>query len=198
MTTKINLKNFVRWMLISSSLVIIALVLFFRFSPYDNENGNKKKLIKTSIIINKPVDTVYYFMSKNKPCEKGLLYLDHIDVLNNPKKANSEVGTKKRFYTNADETGQQFDGIVINSIKNKKRRLELFNFQNFPMEFNNLIHEQTFSKIGKNKCKLNMKLFYKKNTPEFWDEVKAHIASYRIKKAFKENMLVIKTQLEEI
>jgi hypothetical protein len=124
------------------------------------------------------------------------LYIDHIDMLSKQMDSTNEVGAVSRFYTNSDETGQFYDAQVLQSEKNKKRVVKLFNFTDFPISFNEIINEQVFRSLPENKCELSLSLYYKKTCPDFWDEVKAHVASYRIKKAFRENMNNLKKELE--
>jgi hypothetical protein len=198
MKTKINAINILKWIALSCSATLIGLVLFIRFSPYKKLSDREQNGIHDRVMINRPVDIVFDFMCQAGDVKKWMLYIDHVDMLTKKADTKSETGTVTRFYTNSDETGQAYDVKVLQSIKNKKRVLKLYNFTDFPITFNEIINEQVFTILPENKCELNMKLYYKSTRPDLWDEVKAHVASYRVKKAFRENMENLKTELESI
>lgn len=194
--TKIKTLNILKWTAIGSSGLLIALVLFIRFSPYKKLSGHDANGVENSIVIDRSTDMVFDFMCQQGDVKRWMLYIDHIDVLSKQLNKVSEVGTISRFYSNNDETGQTYDAEVLQSEKNKKRVVKLFNFTDFPITFNEVINEQVFKTLPENKCELSLKLYYEKARPDFWDEVKAHVASYRIKKAFRENMENLKKELE--
>ncbi len=179
-----------------SSALLIALVLFIRFSPYKKLSDREQNGIQTRIIIDRQVNVVFDFMFESQNTKNGTLYVDHINVITKQTDSASEIGTISRFYCNNDETGQTYDGEVLKSVKNIKRVVKLSNFIDFPIEFNEVINEQLFKPISENKCELRLSLYYKNSLPDFWDEIKAHVASYRIKMAIYENMQKIKNELE--
>lgn len=198
MQTKITAINILKWIAIGSSGLLIGLVLFIRFSPYKKLFGREQNGIQNSIVIDRSTNDVYDFMCRQGDVKKWMLYIDHVDMLAKHMKSSNDGSNVNRFYTNSDETGQAYDVQVMQSEKNKKRVVRLFNFTDFPISFNEAINEQVFKTLPENKCELNMTLYYKKACPDFWDEVKAHVASYRIKKAFRENMESLKKELESV
>src|SRR5688572_6045253 len=106
--TKLNSKIIIRWTILSSCALFTGLVLFMRFSPYKKLKGFDRKGIYNSMVIDKPVDTVFDFMCRSNESKKWMHYIDHIDVLANEPENSTEVGKISRFYANSDETGQQY------------------------------------------------------------------------------------------
>lgn len=194
MKTKINTKAILTWFGFGSLLLILGLVLFIRFSPYKKISGYDRKVIKNSIVINKQNKEVYSYICNEN--EKWMEYVHHTNIINKKFGYIDEEGTIIRYFCNSDETGQQFDGVLIKSIKNKTRKLKLYNFVDFPINFEDVISEQAFKVLPENKCELSMTIFYTKKNPDLWDEIKAHVASYRVKKAMLENLKNIKYDLE--
>lgn len=191
-----KLKQTIQWISISSTLVTIGLILFIRFSPYKTNGSDGIKKVSNSIIINKPAQDVFNFMSTKNSENKWMIYVDHIVVLKKNSDSKTETGNVLRYYCNTDETGQQYDAKIIKSVKNKERKLKIYNYVDFPLALNEVVHQQLYRSLPENKCELNMSIYYNKKHPGFFDEMKAHIASYRIKKIIHENMLNLKAELE--
>jgi len=173
---------------------VLGLILFIRFSPYKKISGTTKNGVTQEIIINASPKKVFEYMTNSDIKNNWMIYIDHVDVLKSG--IGNETGSLKRYYANDDETGQHYDALVLKSEKNKMRILKIFNYTDFPINLSETINEQLFEALPDNKCALKLSLFYHKKSPDFWDEIKAHVVSYRIKKVLKENLESLKETLE--
>jgi uncharacterized membrane protein len=197
MKTKLKVITLLKWTAVCCTGLLIGLVLFIRFSPYKKLPGHNKCGIKHAIVINNTAENVYEFLCNQPEEKKWMNYTDHIDLVSKQADSLSEIGNIFRHYSNNDETGQMYDSKVLKIEKNKRRVIRLNHFTDFPMSFNEIITEQQFRTLPENKCELSMTLFYENTKPDFWDEVKAYLASYRIKKAIRENMENLKKEMEK-
>jgi len=170
----------------------LTCALLVYYSPYKAYAGHTYKMVQHSVIINKPVHVVFRFMNDNSGTKNWITYVDHIQLLNKP---GGKKGAHWRYYCNADETGQKFDGMLIHIKNNRSRKLKLFRFKDFPFEPGELIHEQLYCPLRGNRCKLFFTLYYNKK-PGVYDDFKASIAAYKVKQALRENLNNIKVVLE--
>lgn len=196
MNKPIRIKKYLRWITISTLPILLGLILFIRFSPYKKANGSTKNAVTQEIIINASPKKVFEFMSAAELKPNWMLYIDHVEVLKANLSEGKETGTIRRYFANDDETGQHYDALVLKSEKNKMRVLKIFNYTDFPVNLSETINEQLFEALPDNKCALKLSLYYNKKSPDFWDELKAHLVSYRIKKVLKENLENLKETLE--
>ncbi len=193
---KLTFKNLLQWIAVSSFIILAGLILFIRFSPYQVENGTTQKAIKNEVIINCPVETAFDYMSSDDNMKNKLEYLDHTKTIKSASKDNS-YGKITRFFCNSDEKGQCYDGMVIGSVQNKKRKIKLYNFVEFPLSFDEITNEQNFKKLTNSSCKLTFKLLYQHKNIGVWNEIKAQLSSYRVKNIISKELKNIKFELEK-
>lgn len=194
MKTKSTTKKMLQIIALAVIVFILGCAALVYFSPYQAYAGSKQKMVRNSVIINRPPDTVFKFIGNHVYTQAWVTYVDHIKMLS---KQEDQKGAHKRYYFNADELGQKFDGILLDVNKNRQRKLLLTNFSDFPFEPGKLIHEQFYRPLKDNKCELCFTVYYDKTETDFLDDFKASIAAYRVQQALRENMENIKAVLEE-
>lgn len=162
------------------------------FSPYGNQEGFSYKLIKSTVEINAPADSVFRFLGNSENAAKWSVFVDHISPLNPDSFADDQPGLRRRCFCREDETGTQWDELITAVIPNKKRQLSIYNMKDFSMTAQHLATEQLYEVIEGNKCRLSLTLFYMNNSPTLWESLKTYIAAYKVKKIFDGNLENIK------
>lgn len=182
---------------LSSVLVLGILILaaLTGFSPYENSPYFSYKLIQHSVTIDAPVDTVFRFLGKSANVARWSVFVDHITPLNPGEVADGSPGSRRRCFCKKNETGMRWDELITEVVPNEKRRLVIYNFVEFPVSAENLVTEQIYTKIGKNKSEITFTLFFSE-PPGLLDAFKMHMAAYRVKSIFADNMVNIKKLLE--
>lgn len=175
------------------SLLIIAIV----FSPFAKHEGFEGKQILHTVTINAPIDIVFNYLGNSDNARNWSVYVDHITATNAEKIPDGQVGSERRCFVKADETGMIWDERTTEVIPNIKRQLIIYNLQGLPMVANNLVTEQLYTKINEKQTKLSFTLFYKNDRPTYWETFKTYLAAYQIKAIFKQNMDNIKAIIEE-
>ncbi len=181
------------------SLFIILLLTFFAFwlSPYQSHNGFSYKLIKHTVQIDAPITYVFKFLGNSKNASKWSVFVHHITPLNADSVLDGAIGSRRRCFCNANETGTMWDELVTENILNSKRQITIYNLKNFSMTAEHLATEQLYEVIDQNKCKVTFTVFFKDATPTLLENIKIHIGAYRIKTIFEQNMSNIKCIVEQ-
>lgn len=176
-------------------LLFIAGALIF--SPYGKQENLNFKAVLTSIEINAPVDSVFTYLGKSARASDWSVYVDHITPLNLNQHKDGEVGCKRRCFTKKDESDERWDEVILEVQKNKRRRLSVFNQQNFSMVASHLLTEQHYEKINSKQTKLTLMLFFNDEKKTFFDEFKMYFAAYIVEDVFERNLKNIKKELEK-
>lgn len=189
-------KRLKKFSLIIGLILIFLIVGMVVFSPYGAQKEFSYKLVKHSIEINAPVDSIFNFLGNSTNAKKWSVYVDHIIPLNTDSFPDGTPGSRRRCFCEKDETGIQWDELITEKIPNKKRQLVLYNLQGFPLTAQHLATEQLYEKAGDNKCSLTFTLFFKDVKPGPWESLKTYFAAYRIKDIYTANMNNIKRIIE--
>jgi hypothetical protein len=179
-------------------LVTLGIILMISFSPYGNHDDLPYKAVRQTVEINAPVEQVFSYMGNSANATKWSVYVDHISPLNAAEQRDGTVGSKRRCFTNADETGRAWDETILIVEKNKRRRLNIFNMVNFPMTSDCVLTEQLYEKVNDTKCKLTLTLFLDTEKAGLWDKFKMYYAAYQSNDIFARNLANIKKYNEEI
>jgi uncharacterized protein YndB with AHSA1/START domain len=189
-------KNIIKWIIRIDLVVIAVIALMIAFSPYGSQEGFPYKLVKCTVEINAPVDSVFKFLGNSKNASRWSVYVDHITPLNADSFPDGSVGCRRRCFCNKDETGTQWDELTTERVPDKKRQLTIYNMKDFSMTAENLATEQHYEKTANNKCSLTFTVFFKGEEPGLWDSFKTYIAAYKINSIFEKNMANIKRIVE--
>jgi hypothetical protein len=178
------------------ALIIVALIAMVIFSPYKSYEGFPYKLIKTTVVINAPADSVFRYLGNSENARNWSVFVHHIDALNSDTIPDGQPGSKRRAFCNADEEGRRWDEITTLVEPNRKRQLTTFNYVDFWMTAEGLATEQLYVPLNDSTTQLSFTLFYLKNDPSFWEVMKTHFASYTVDDIFQRNMANIKRIVE--
>lgn len=178
-------------------LVVIAGILaMIYFSPYGKHEGYQGKLMLHTVSINAPAEKIYNYLGNSDNASEWSTFVDHITPLNEDSVADGSIGSRRRCFVNADETGTRWDETIAENIPNKKRLITIYDMIDFPMVANNLATEQLYEAVDNNKTILTFTVLYKEAQPTAWESFKTYIAAYKIISIFKGNMSNIKRIME--
>lgn len=178
-------------------LIPFAVALIVIFSPFGNHDGFNYKLVKHTVHINAPVETVFKFLGNSANASRWSVFVDHISPLNADTVTDGKVGSKRRCFCHPDEKGTQWDELITEVVPGKKRQLTIYNMQGFSMSEEGLATEQLYESPGPNTTRLTFTVFYKDKKPGLIGLLKTYLAAYRIKSIFRENMDNIKRLVEQ-
>src|SRR5687768_2023175 len=124
--------------------VLLLMAGLYIFSPYRHQVGFAYKLIKHSVLINVAPDSVFRFLGNSANARRWSLYVHHIAPLNANEVPDGTVGSKRRCFCNADETGTQWDEVLTRVVPNEKRQISCYNLVDFAMSTKGLGTEQLY------------------------------------------------------
>lgn len=184
-----------RWAFRITVILAIVFELLIWFSPYYYHPEYGKKMIAHTVEIDAPVEKVFAYLGKSANASRWSVFVDHITPLPNGV-PDGQAGSLRRCFCNSNEQGTQWDEEITLVEKNKRRQLRIFNMVDFSMTAQGLRTEQLYTDLGHGKTKLTFTVFYMNHEPSLWEEFKTHIASYKMKKIFRDNMNNIKQLVE--
>src|ERR1041384_7916907 len=95
--------------------IIILLILVLGgvviFSPYGTQEGYTYKLISNTIEISAPVDSVFAFLGNSANASRWSVFVNHITPINIDSVADGKVGSRRKCYCNADESGKKWEEL---------------------------------------------------------------------------------------
>jgi hypothetical protein len=188
-------KRFLKWFFVL--IIPVASWAIIYFSPFGNHEGFNYKLVQHTVEINAPATAVFGFLGNSANASKWSVFVNHISPLNADIIPDGRVGSRRRCFTRADETGTQWDELITEVIPATKRQLTIYNMKGFTMSEHGLATEQLYESPAPDKTRLTFTVFYKDRKPGIIGNLKTYIAAYRIKSIFNENMNNIKKQVEE-
>ena len=188
------MKKVKKFLLLALLLLVIFLVLAIAFSPYRANSGSRKS-VQTSVVIEAPAEFAFNYLGNSENAKIWSVFVDHIRTLNGNDVPDGAVGSIRRCFVNANETGTQWDEEILDVVQNKYRKLSIFNMQNFSMTAENIETEQVYKSLSVGRCELAFNFFFKES-PKFLDELKMYIAAYRVKSIFVKNLENIKKDVE--
>ncbi len=82
--------------------IVLSLILLISgmvaCSPYGSYDGFSYKLVKCTITIDAPVDSVFVFLGNSDNASRWSVYVDHITTLNSDSFADGTVGCRRRCF----------------------------------------------------------------------------------------------------
>lgn len=178
------------------ALIAIALTAMVLFSPYKSYDGFPYKLIKTTVVINAPADSVFRYLGNSENARNWSVFVHHIDALNSDTVPDGQPGSKRRAFCNEDEQGRRWDELTTLVEPNKRRQLITFNYVDFAMTADGLATEQLYAPLNDSTTELSFTLFYLNHDPSWWELLKTHFAAYTVDDIFQRNMANIKRLVE--
>lgn len=185
-----------KWLTGICIVLLLGVAGMIVFSPYGSQEGFPYKLVKHTVEIDAPADSVFNFLGNSANASQWSVYVDHITPLNADSFPDGSIGSRRRCFCNKDETGAKWDELTTERIPGKKRQLLIYNMQEFSLTAEHLATEQLYEKIADNKCSLTFTVFYKDVEPGVIEKLKIYFAGYTIKSIFEQNMSNIKRIVE--
>lgn len=178
-------------------LTLCGFTLITAQCPYKKYEGYNYKLILCSIEINTPVDCVYNYLGNSSNAHYWSAVVDHITPLNPDSFSDGMPGSRRRCFTNENETGKIWDEYIVLTEHNKRRQLTIYNPKKFKLWVDNLATEQRYETISANKTRLYFSLFFLYHEPTFSERIKMRLSARKINRVFKKNLQRIKQKVEE-
>ena len=178
-------------------LLPLSLAFLFIFSPFQHHDDFDYPLIKSTVIIDAPVNEVFDYLGNSDNARDWSVFVDHITTTNAIEVPDGSIGSERRCFVNADESGTQWDERTTLVIPNRKRQLVIYNLVDFSMTADNLATEQIYTPLENNKCELTFTVFYKDTKPTVGEYLKTKLGAFHIKSIFEDNMNNIKTIIEK-
>ena len=177
--------------------ILLAGTAMVLMSPYGDHEGFNYKIVFHTVEINAPVESVFAYLGNSSNASRWSSFVNHITPLNKDSFPDGQIGSRRRCFCNADESGKQWDESVIEIIPEEKRQLAIYGFKEFLISADNLATEQIYESMGKNQTRLTFTLFFKDGRPSVYDSFKMYTAGFEIQSIFRKNLQNIKRILEE-
>jgi uncharacterized protein YndB with AHSA1/START domain len=175
----------------SSFVLVLLLAIAIWKSPF--QDG----VIEHTVEVEAPLNEVYDFLSNSNNAKRWSVFVDHINTLNADSITDGKVGSRRRCFCKADETGTQWDELISEVEPYQRRQLLIYNLKEFSMTADNLATNQFYETLPGDRCKLTFTVFFKGDQPGIWDWFKTKLAAYKIQDIFERNMDNIKRIVEE-
>lgn len=127
--------------------------------------------ISRSIIIDAPVAKVWRYASDSTKASDWSVYFDHISPLPG-EFTDGKVGSLRRCFKYADESGEYWDEVTIEVIPERSRKIVSYNFTNYPLPilYRNqyAFVRQLYESVGENQTKMTFQTIRPKNSKFVW------------------------------
>lgn len=180
-------------------IILIAIIMgaFILLSPYRWNDEYSYKAISSEVMIKAPIDSVYAYLGNSGNARNWSIFVDHITTLNSAQVPDGMVGSKRRAFQEADETGLRWDEEILIAKPNEQRRLICFDLVEFPLSVDTIYTDQWYKKTQNGtQTNLTFTVFYM-SEPGLIDHVKTKFAAYQIKSIFDQNLENIKQACEQ-
>lgn len=191
------MKRRIKFSLWTTAIIVLSIAGMIVFSPYGSQPALGYPAVMHSVVIDAPVDSVYGYLGNSGNAHYWSVFVDHITTLNADTVRDGTVGSRRRCFQYADETGAVWDELTTEVIANKKRQLTIYNMKGFFVQADGLATEQLYEPLeGGMKCRLTLTLFYLEHHPGMIDQIKTYYAAYKVKSIFAGNLEKIKQNAE--
>jgi hypothetical protein len=154
--------------------------------------------VTTSIVINAPVEVVWKYASDSTKAKEWSVYFDHISPLPGKFK-DGQVGSLRRCFRNADETGPRWDEVTIDVQPLKSRKIVTYNFTNYPYprlsRHQYAFVRQLYRAIDANHTEMSFQTIRPRKSSLFWKYI-FHITRDDVEDIFYKNLENTKAIIE--
>lgn len=189
------MKRFKKIALVILALITLSVVVLIIINPYKYHDDDFRT-VEAAITINSPVDSVFAYMSNSDYASDWSSFVDHIDPLNSDKIPDGNKYSIRRVFVSKNEKGARWDEKIKEVVPGKRRLLSIYNIKGLAMSTDGLLTEQRYEKVGANKTRLSLVLYFKKGQRGWWNGFKMHLASFEIRSIFERNLENIKREIE--
>lgn len=181
---------------IGGGLLVTIIVAFISFSPYGYHKGFDYPLIIQTIVIDAEPETVFEYLGNSNHAAEWSVFVDHISPTNAATIPDGEIGSERRCFGSADETGIIWDERITKVEPGVHRQLEIYDIQGLPLKADHLLTDQLYRRHNGLQTSLSLTLHYGDDTPSLWTTLKTYLAAYKISSIFADNLINIKKQIE--
>jgi hypothetical protein len=183
---------------LAAAVLVVAVALvaaMVAFSPYGRHDGFSQRVLVETTNIDAPCDSVFAYLGNSSNARAWSVYVDHITPLNPGVARDGEVGSIRRSFKRADETGMQWDEVFTAVASGRLRTLRIFNVRGAPLNAATpLASQQIFEPIPRG-CRLSFALYFE-HPPSVADSLAMHFAAYEISRIFRANIANVKRLTE--
>lgn len=165
-------------------------------STFDLQEEKSVRMISESIEIDAPVSMVYQYLGNSDHARDWSVFVDHISPLNPQEIADGLPGSKRRCFTNESEDGVRWDEEIIEARMDSLRTLTIYNLVGFSLTAEGLVTNQLYEALPGKSTLLTFTLHFGEKDPRIGEALKTHIASPKVSRIFRQNLLNIKSILE--
>lgn len=173
------------------STLFLGCALLWFFSPFGSFRSD---VIKTEVISNTSCSTVFNYLGNSDNAKDWSVFVDHISTINSEEVADGKIGSKRKCYTLADETGFTWEEEVLELKENAYRKISCYNYKDLSIGAPDLVTEQIYLSDDAG-CKVSFTLDFKEE-PSFGELLKMKFSAYRIQDIFQRNLENIKMYAE--
>lgn len=181
---------------IGGGLLVTMIVGFISFSPYGYHKGFDYPLIIQTIVIDAEPETVFKYLGNSSHAADWSVFVDHISPTNDTTIQDGEIGSERRCFGSADETGIIWDERITKVEPGAHRQLEIYHLQGLELKADHLLTDQLYRRTNGLQTSLSLTLHYGSHQPTFWVKLKTYLAAYKISSIFAANLINIKKQIE--
>lgn len=181
---------------IAGGLLTTLIVAFISLSPFGYHKGFDYPLIIQTIVIDAEPETVFKYLGNSSNAAEWSVFVDHISPLNAEKVQDGEIGSERRCFGSADETGIIWDERITRVEPGAHRQLEIYNLQGFELKADHLVTDQLYRRTNGLQTSLSFTLHYGDHDPSLWTTLKTYVAAYKISSIFADNLINIKKEIE--
>lgn len=181
---------------IGGGLFITIIVAFISFSPYGFHKGFENPLIIQTIVIDAEPETVFKYLGNSNNAAEWSVFVDHISPTNTTIVHDGEIGSERRCFGSADETGIIWDERITKVEPGVHRQLEIYHLQGFKLKADHLVTDQLYRRTNGLQTSLSFTLHYGNHDPSLWTQLKTYFAAYKISSIFAANLINIKKEIE--
>lgn len=177
-------------MAVSAPIAVVTLVLGAATiaSPYRVHSDGDRPRLATSTDVEAPCDSVFDYLGNSSNASDWSVYVDHITPLNAASVRDGSVGSIRRSFKNADETGMRWDEYFTEVVAGERRELRIYNIVDAPTTAEGtLLTQQLYAPLGPNRCRVTFTLFFAE-PPSAPDWLKMRIKAHEIGRIFEKNL----------
>ena len=176
--------------------VSLVVALFVAFSPYREHAGFAQPLIRQSVDVDAPCAAVFDYLGDSAHASDWSVFVDHITPLNTDSVPDGALGSVRRSFRKADETGMRWDEDFIAVEPARLRRLRIYDVRNVALQSRTgLLTEQVYEPLTADRCRLSFTLFFD-GEPTLRDRVAMTFVAYPLSRIFESNIGNVKRIVE--
>ncbi|HSG47642.1 MAG TPA: SRPBCC family protein [Longimicrobiales bacterium] len=188
------MKRAPRWTVTVGGLAALVLGVLLGLSPYRSHDGFPHALIRESVDVTEPCERVHAYLGDSDNAREWSVFVDHITALNPDSVPDGAVGSIRRSFKNADESGMRWDETIVD-VTPTRRLLTVYGITDSPAPSGELLTEQIYEPLGGSGCRLRFTLFLR-DAPSLGDALLMRLGGWEVSRIFRANIANVKALVE--